>query len=96
MDCCEIIEEEETWEENQAAKEEQEVDLQGFDNGLRSPKLSWKKFDSFDMEADSFTSNQSPRSSQVIPRFVYQKKERTYVLLLFRLYLCVFSWFPNP
>ena len=49
-------------------EQEHEVDQPGIHNGLKCKKLSWKnliRLDSFDLEADRFTSNQVPRSSQV-------------------------------
>ena len=55
MERGDVIEEERSQEENQ----EQEFDQHGIYNGLK------RKFNSFDLEADGFTSNQGHVSSQV-------------------------------
>ena len=50
-------------------EQEHEVDQPGIYNGLKCKKLSWKnivRFDSFDLDADRFTTNQAPGSSQVL------------------------------
>ena len=73
MEGVDAIEEESSQEkihvEEKEQEQEHEVDQPGIHNGLKCKKLSWKnliRLDSFDLEADRFTSNQGPGSSQVL------------------------------
>ena len=68
MEGVDAKEEESSQEKNHVEEKEQEheVDQPGIHNGLKCKKLSWKtivRFDSFDLEADRFTTNQAPGSS---------------------------------
>ena len=68
MEGVDAKEEESSQEKNNVEEKEQEheVDQLGIYNGLKCKKLSWKnivRFDSFDLEADRFTTNQAPGSS---------------------------------
>ena len=68
MEGVDAIEEESSQEKIHVEEKEQEheVDQPGIHNGLKCKKLSWKnliRLDSFDLEADRFTSNQGPGSS---------------------------------
>ena len=71
MEGVDAKEEESSQEKNHVEEKEQEheVDQPGIYNGLKCKKLSWKnivRFDSFDLEVGRFTTNQAPRSSQVL------------------------------
>ncbi|KAK9992303.1 hypothetical protein SO802_027288 [Lithocarpus litseifolius] len=71
MEDVDAIEEEKPQEKIHVEEKEQEheVDQPGIYNGLKCKKLSWKnlvRLDSFDLEADRFTSNQAPGSSQAL------------------------------
>jgi hypothetical protein len=84
MEGGDVIEEE---EENHVEEEKEEVHQHGVSNGLKSKKLSWKKLDSFNLEAGLFNSNEGPGSPRVIPYFLF--------LFLFSslfLYLVVFCF----
>ena len=71
MEGVDAKEEESSQEKNHVEEKEQEheVDQPRIYNGLKCKKLSWKnivRFDSFDLEADRFTTNQALGSSQVL------------------------------
>ncbi|XP_023904259.1 potassium transporter 5-like isoform X1 [Quercus suber] len=71
MEGVDAIEEESSQEKIHVEEKEQEheVDQPGIHRGLKCKKLSWKnliRLDSFDLEADRFTSNQGPGSSQAL------------------------------
>lgn len=68
-----VIEEERSQQEENRVEEEEEEVSHHDHVGLKNKKLSWKKIDSFDLEAARFTSNQGPGSPHVIPyiQFVF-------------------------